>query len=183
MRNRKGAIELSMSTIVIVVIAVIMLIMGFVLVRKIMCSAIGLTGDIDQRVRGEIDKIFGSAGGEIQCLGSEEAVKMIPGKTNYVICGVKASETAEYSATWTIHPDSSIDKTDIEDWIVSETWEKQIAPGEISYQKIMRINIPDTADEGTIVLDLQFEKDGKAIPSPTLDFAVARQGIISTAVC
>jgi MFS family permease len=52
--NKKGAMELSIGTVVVIVIAITMLILGIVLVRSIMCSAVGLTGDLDNRIKGEI---------------------------------------------------------------------------------------------------------------------------------
>jgi hypothetical protein len=67
--KKRGAMELSMSTVVIVVLALTMLIMGFILIRSIMCGAIGLTGDINNKVSDQINSLFGSQGGEIVCIG------------------------------------------------------------------------------------------------------------------
>ena len=39
MISKKGAIELSMTTIIVVVLSLALLIMGFVLIRNIMCGS------------------------------------------------------------------------------------------------------------------------------------------------
>lgn len=56
MVNRKAAIELSIGTIVILVLAMSMLILGLVLVRSIFSTATGAIGDIDKGVRDAIIK-------------------------------------------------------------------------------------------------------------------------------
>jgi hypothetical protein len=58
MMNRKGAIELSMTTVVIIVLAMTMLILGLVLVRTIFTGATYNVQSINDKVRGEINKLF-----------------------------------------------------------------------------------------------------------------------------
>lgn len=83
--EKRGAIELSIGTIVIIVLAMSMLILGMVLVRSIMCGAIGLTGNINSKVEGEINKLFEASGAEVACIGAgAEAATIIPGKVNTI---------------------------------------------------------------------------------------------------
>ncbi len=59
MRNSKrGALELSVGTIVIIVLAMTMLILGLVLVRSIFTGATYNVKVMDEKVRGEINKLF-----------------------------------------------------------------------------------------------------------------------------
>ena len=95
--KKKAALELSIGTVVVIVIGITMLILGIVFVRNVMCGALGLTGDLNDKVKGEINKLFGSTGAEVQCIGSGgEPIKMIPGKLNIVYCGVNAPDSAAY---------------------------------------------------------------------------------------
>ncbi|MFA5258487.1 MAG: hypothetical protein WC979_04115 [Candidatus Pacearchaeota archaeon] len=57
-RNKKAAIELSMSTIVILVLAMSMLILGLVLIRTIFTGATGNVQTMNDKVKGEISKLF-----------------------------------------------------------------------------------------------------------------------------
>lgn len=56
--NKKGALELSIGTIVIIVIAMAMLILGLVLVKNIFSGATSSVNLIDDKVKGEIKKLF-----------------------------------------------------------------------------------------------------------------------------
>ena len=56
--NKKGAIELSIGTIVIIVLAMSMLILGLVLVRTIFTGAIDAVKSIDDGVKKEIGVLF-----------------------------------------------------------------------------------------------------------------------------
>jgi hypothetical protein len=57
-KSKKGAIELSIGTIVILVIAMTMLIMGLVLVRTIFAGATHNVITMDEKVKDEIGKLF-----------------------------------------------------------------------------------------------------------------------------
>ncbi|MFA5856166.1 MAG: hypothetical protein WC867_02340 [Candidatus Pacearchaeota archaeon] len=57
-KSKKGAIELSVGTIVILVIAMTMLIMGLVLVRTIFKGATYNVEKMDEKVKDEIGKLF-----------------------------------------------------------------------------------------------------------------------------
>ena len=61
-KNKKGAIELSVSTIVIIVLAMSMLILGLVLIRNIFNSSINNFNALNKNVEGEINKLFNERG-------------------------------------------------------------------------------------------------------------------------
>ena len=56
--SKKGAIELSMSTIVILVLAMSMLVVGLILVQKIFFVAGSAIGEIDKGVRTSLSETF-----------------------------------------------------------------------------------------------------------------------------
>ena len=58
LKSKKAAIELSIGTIVVIVIAMTMLILGLVLVRNIFANATESVGELDDKVREEITKLF-----------------------------------------------------------------------------------------------------------------------------
>lgn len=63
--QKKGAIELSVGTIVIVVLGMTMLILGLVLVRQIFSVVTNSVNSIDEKVTGEINKRLGEDQGSI----------------------------------------------------------------------------------------------------------------------
>jgi len=58
MVNKKGAIELSMTTVVVIVLAMSMLILGLVLIRTIFTGATQNVVSINENVKAQIDKLF-----------------------------------------------------------------------------------------------------------------------------
>ena len=73
-KNKVGAIELSISTVVIIVIGMSMLVLGLVLVRTIFTSATDSIDTLDQGVRDEIAGLFAKENQDI-------VVKLGEGKT------------------------------------------------------------------------------------------------------
>ncbi len=57
-RNKKGAMEMSVGTIVTIVLLMTVLIMGLVLVRNIFSSSVENIDSIDTAVKSEINKLF-----------------------------------------------------------------------------------------------------------------------------
>ena len=181
---KKAALEISVGTIVIIVIAIIMLIMGIVFVRSVMCSALGLTGDLNSRIKGEVDKLFGATGAEVQCLGaSGESVKMLPGQTNNVYCGIKAKTKATYSIELISYEGVISTKDEIKKWIVTDSWTGEVSPGDKILKKVIRLNIPDNAPEETLIFQVIVKKDGSLISTQDLDFEVSRTGFFKAAMC
>jgi hypothetical protein len=71
--NKRGAIEMSIGTIVTIVLMVTMLILGIVLIRNIFSSAKGVVDLTDTQLRNEVNKLF----------SEENAIAIYPG-TRYV---------------------------------------------------------------------------------------------------
>ncbi len=185
-KNKGGALELSVGTIVIIVIAITMLILGIVLVRSIMCGAIGLTSDLNDRVKGEINDLFGATGGEIQCIGSRgEPVKMQPGETNIVYCGFSApGNDMKYSAIVDYSGGTYITEGEMKSWVRDETWGPiSIAPGDDLPKKVIRVDVPDNAPEDTITFQVEFKRNGELISTQELDFEISRTGFFKAAMC
>jgi len=59
-RGKKGAIELSIGTIVIIVLAMSMLILGLVLVKNIFSGAIDITDMTTEQLKSQVGELFGS---------------------------------------------------------------------------------------------------------------------------
>lgn len=58
MKNKRAAMEMSVGTIVTIVLLMTVLILGLVLVRTIFSGAVENIGSIDQSVKAEISKLF-----------------------------------------------------------------------------------------------------------------------------
>ncbi len=97
MVSKKGAMELSIGTIVILVIAMTMLILGIVLVRTVFTGATDSADELNNQVMNEIKNLFTDESKDILVrLGSDKSAKVKAGTENF---GVHiAARTEEGSA-------------------------------------------------------------------------------------
>ncbi len=183
-KSKKGALEMSISTIVIIVIAITMLILGIVFVRSIMCGALGLTGDLNDKVKDEINDLFGSTGGEVQCIGaSGEPIKVEPGKLNVIYCAIRAPQAAKYSIMVTDYSAAYSIKSEIKSWMLDDSWEGTVAPNDDIPKKIIRLNIPKEAPDDSVQIQVIIKKEGTIISTQDLDFQISRAGFFRAAMC
>jgi hypothetical protein len=184
MNSKRAALELSVSTIVVIVLGVTMLIIGMVLVRNIMCGALGLTGDINGKVQSQINELFGSSEGEIQCIGAGgDPVQLIPGKLNVIWCGVHADKAADYKIETTEIKIEGVSQTELAKWKESDKWTGTVSPGDTAPKKVVRLNIPDDAPESSVIVRLSVSRDGRVITTQDLDFEIKRAGLVRASVC
>jgi len=190
MENKRAAIELSMTTIVVVVLSLTLLIMGFVLVRSIMCGAIGMTEEINAKVRSQINSFFeSSSSGDFTCIGGGDPVTMVAGKANYIFCSVNADEQKKYKFDISYNEGfSKIPQSVAYDWLSSrEDVEKEFNPNEREPQKIFLLNIPKTAQTGAMAFDIEVSaKEGASwnrVGSQVLSYNVDQVGAIKGFLC
>lgn len=183
-QNRKGAIELSMTTIIILVLGVSMLVLGIVLIRSIMCGAVGLTSDVNSKVKGEISKLFDATEGEVSCVGAgSEPVKMTVGRENIVFCSIRAPAKGNYVITLKSYEARVTKTADLKKWILDDSWTGTVAPGDETPKKAVRIQIPTNAPEDNIRMQLEVTRDGELISTQDLDFETTRLGFFRASVC
>ncbi|MEM3112964.1 MAG: hypothetical protein QXI33_00900 [Candidatus Pacearchaeota archaeon] len=184
-REKKAAIELSMTTIIVIVLSIVLLILGFVFVRSIMCRAIGFTDAIGSKVDGEIQRLFESSQSEIACVGAGDAVPMTPGQQNFVWCGFNSKTGGNYRVVMDDISSTDIDpRTNIRSWVSDDSWTDVITPNDRESRKVITLNIPEDAPEGNIRIKIRATRDGKDISGrKDLDFRITRQGVIRNVLC
>ncbi|MEI6732266.1 MAG: hypothetical protein WCK90_06335 [archaeon] len=96
--QKKAAIELSISTVVIIVLAMTMLILGLVLVRSIFSSATGSVDVLDQKVKDQLTSLFTDESQNVVVkLGSDFTAKIKPDSGVFGIA--VAAQTLDGSST------------------------------------------------------------------------------------
>lgn len=187
-KNKKG-LEMSINTIVIIVIAVTMLILGLVLVRTIMCGAMNLAATTNEGALNQINKLFSEQQGEdFTCMGVTSPMDIVPGNYNVVGCGFKSTTPITYSYTYTIEGAQSADGTNILNEVKS-TWVQgaltstsSVTPGRTVLGSFI-IRPPSDAPEGLITVKATIRKGTGAAQTETLYFNVKRVGLVQKGVC
>ncbi|MBI2632665.1 hypothetical protein HYW75_06690 [Candidatus Pacearchaeota archaeon] len=96
--NRKGAIELSVGTIVVIVLAMSMLILGLVLIRTIFVGSKYNVDQLNKNVEAEINKLFNERGDKIVLYLANNQADVKQGKSYGVAFGVRNTVEGESEA-------------------------------------------------------------------------------------
>lgn len=96
--ERKGAIELSVGTIVVIVLAMSMLILGLVLIRTIFVGSKYNVDQLNKNVEAEINKLFNERGDKIILYLANNQADVKQGKSFGVAFGVRNTIEGESGA-------------------------------------------------------------------------------------
>jgi hypothetical protein len=148
-RNRSAQMEMSIGTIVTVILGVTLLVGGIFFVQQIMKSATGVVDLTDQQLRDQINKLF-SEESKISIYPGTRFVEIKQEKTDEVGIGIKNLLTGNsgdvrfsYDVIATDVEDCGVSKEEAEEWIVTGQSEKDIpiASGDFFIDRI-RFRIP-----------------------------------------
>lgn len=78
-KNKKAAMEMSVGTIVTIVLLVSVLVLGLVLISNIFVGANESVSTIDEKIKSEINNIFSSEGARVAIYPSDRKVKLKQG--------------------------------------------------------------------------------------------------------
>jgi len=162
-KNRKGAIEMSMTTIVTIVLVVVTLVLALVLIRTIFTSSTGAIEQVDSAIQDQITKLFSSEG---KNLAVYPASRQITIKRGDVPKGFAFSvknpnpevATFDYSlsATEFSNCGSTLLKENAEAFVLGGTGTFDLgASGQLDLPRLVKFNVPESAPACTIVYTLQ----------------------------
>jgi len=181
MRRKKAAMELTMGTMVTIVLLVMVLILGGYFVNQIFFSARGSVDQIDTAVKNEINKLF--AEDETQKVVFYPSSRRIELEKGVVGQGfafaIRNTGTEADTFTYNLEAQetdcpNSLSATAADGYLaLGRTGTIQIPAGNIMENpRLVTFNIPDTAPPCTIKYILTMQKGGQLYGS-TLDFDVA----------
>jgi len=179
--NKKGAIELSIGTIVIIVLAMSMLILGMVLVKNIFSGSSQNVLQMNDKVRDQINKLFVEDKKTVVYLPNQIA-EIKQNEDWGVAFGVKnlakgTADTASLSYTVEVSDPDVLAKCgmtdrDIEGWIkTGRADEMTLSPGE-SYAGIVRFFIPENSPLCTVRFHIEVLKDRAPYATDFFDIEV-----------
>lgn len=192
--TKKGALELSIGTIVIIVIAMVMLIMGIVLVRQVMCAGIQLTDRVTSSTENEIINLFGTNEFGIKCQGEGELVKVGGGGTRQIICISNLETSGEYTMELRNvelikgavegmiinRPVSNINNLPV---ILTAGTEKINLPSTKQTFTVARLDVPREVDQSTIVMRFDEKKGTQLQKTHELTLELVPVNTLTAAVC
>jgi len=131
MKNKHAAFEMSVGTIVTIVLSVTLLVLGIFFVQQVFSSAKGVAELTDQQMRNEINKLFSSED-EVVIYPSTRKVEIKQAQGDDVGFGIKNLDSREDSYSYSIKatpgnncPDS-LSNEEIMNWIILGNAEQEI---------------------------------------------------------
>jgi len=180
--QKKGAMELSIGTIVIIVLAMSMLILGLVLIRTIFTGAKYNVDQMNDKVRDEINKLFVENKKIVIYLANQKAdVKQ--GKDWGIAFGIKNLKTGTAEASKfdydvvinnvdEVRANCGINEAEAESWIkAGKSGSIQISPGE-TYTTIIRFQIPEAAPLCIVRYNINVKADSDFYVADSFDINI-----------
>ncbi len=171
-----GAIELSIGTMVVIVLAMAMLIMGLVLVNKIFSGATQSVDTINDNVRAQINGLFSNNNQKVAILLPGNSVSIPKGQSFGIAFGVRdttqgstAQDNFHYdiehaSIASTCQGANGISEANALSYIyLAKSGDFSLSPGD-TYNQIFKIQPPSNAPLCEIAYNLVVRKDGAAGP-------------------
>ncbi len=180
--QKKGAMELSIGTIVIIVLAMSMLILGLVLVRTIFTGAKYNVDTMNNKVRDEINKLFVEDKRMVLYLANQKA-DVDQGKDWGIAFAVKnllsGADAAKFEYEVTVANPSEVksncgvNEKEAISWIKAGRIDEgiNIAPGGVK-DWIIRFEIPETAPLCIIRYNINVEADSEFYDAASFDIKV-----------
>tara|TARA_Y100000310_G_C20631374_1_gene788823 strand:+ start:412 stop:969 length:558 start_codon:yes stop_codon:yes gene_type:complete len=168
--NKRAAVELSIGTIVVIVLAMSMLILGLVLVKNIFTGATHNVQILNDKVRGEINKLFNDQGQRIAIFLPNNEAAVQKGDSFGVAFGIKNTVEGESTAgrfTYAVQAASvqrgcslSIQEADSY-LILGNTGNFDALPGSDAVYRIVKVKPTETSPLCEIQYDITITKDGQ----------------------
>ena len=185
--GKQAAIELSMSTIVVIVIAVIMLIFGIVFVRSIMCAGIVMTDKISTEMQNKITEMFGADKVGVKCLGEgSQVVKFGSGGPRRIICMIRTEDTSKYKLTVkSVESKEGASDSSMNKWIKDKNWEGSVSPGDTHEAVILYLDIPRDAPKSTMKITTESTRnDDPSTKDTHISYIdVVTTNLVQSAIC
>jgi len=159
-RDKKAALELSIGTIVILVLAMSMLILGLVLVRTIFSSATGAISEIDKGVKEAITKEFANSDKKLVMIPSARKIEIKQRTLGEGFAfSIRNTDIRDKQLTYKVYVDPQFDiqekcrinAAEAEGWLDIDSGSISLPRGSVMDDpELITFNIPESAPLCTI---------------------------------
>jgi hypothetical protein len=180
--------ELSVSTIVIIVLAVTMLIMGMLLVRSIMCAGMGLTKNIEDKMQSELLNLFGDRDFGVRCMGAsgQDRPNLADGMTQEIFCVIREDRATPYILNIKeIKPISGESEDSVSSWIIDDSgWSGTVGVGN-QIERVAILDVPRGVSKTTLrIVVEEYRGNSSAITrTHSLLVDITSSGAVTRAMC
>lgn len=172
MENKRAAFEMSVGTIVTIVLSVTLLVLGIFFVQQVFSSAKGVAELTDQQMRNEINKLFSSED-KIVIYPSTRYIEIKQESTDGVGIGIKNLQqgvSGDMKFSYVVKPEDfsncGVTAEVAENWIAlgKSATDLSIASGDLASRKVL-FNIPVGAPLCTVRYRVEVTANGETYGS------------------
>ena len=179
MKNKTAAMEMSIGTIVTVVLLMTVLILGVVLVQKIFSSAKNVVDLTDQQLRSEVNKLFSTEDKLVIYPGTrlieikQEDIDGVGIGIKNLLEGIAGTQEFSYEVVVSDASDCSVNEDEIEEWFLTgrEEYDIPIPVGSIASQKVL-FRIPVGSPLCVVRFRVNVDVEGTAYATDFFDVTV-----------
>ena len=168
-RNRSGAMEMSVGTIVTIVLLMSVLVLGIFLVQKIFGGATGAIDSINTEVENEIQKLFSDEGKPIAIYPPSRDIKIKKGDDpkgfafSVLNKGVNEAEFEYEVLVNDISKCGTLTQEEAQDFLIGGSGIFSLGPGNsLDLPRLVKFDVPDTAPPCTMTYSIRITKNGGA---------------------
>ncbi len=163
--SKKAAMEMSVGTMVTIVLLMIVLVLGIFFIQRIFSSGTNAIDTIDSQVQSQLQKLFANENAKIAFYPTSREVIVKKGdnpkgfafsiKNNDVQNGVFDFST---TATDASKCGSTFNEADASNMLLGGNGTLSVGPGDVSEGRIVKFVVPQSAPPCTIEYDLKVNK-------------------------
>jgi hypothetical protein len=170
--NKRGAMEMSVGTIVTVVLLMAVLVLGIFLVQRIFKSASGAVDSIDNQVQSEISKLFSEEGAALAIYPTSRQIALKKGDDPkgfaFSVKNLNNPYNADFDYIITANDQDSsftkcgarFTKKQAEDFMLGRIGSFTLGPGnQLKLPRLVKFELPETAPPCTIIYELEIMRD------------------------
>jgi hypothetical protein len=170
LKNRRAAMEMSVGTIVTIVLLMAVLVLGIFLVQKIFSSSSNAIDTVDKEVQSQIEQLFADEGKKIAVYPTSREITLKKGDTPKGFAfSVRNNDVESAEFTYTVDASdvsscgSGITKEKANAFLLGGSGKFNLGPGNaLDLARLVKFNIPETAPPCTIIYDLEIKKATEA---------------------
>lgn len=183
--NKKAQMQMSVGTLVTIVLLMSVLIFGLIFVRNIMCSGIVLTDKINTEVENEIKGMFGTDDYGVRCMGEgSEKANLGDGGSRKVFCVINEQEGADYELNIQIENlDKDTNGIDVQEWVRDQDFGPAFIPVGRETVTTALLDIPDETPQMTLKITTTVTRNGQE-RTPRLSYVnIEPIGALKSGIC
>jgi hypothetical protein len=165
MKSKTAAMEMSVGTIVTIVLLVSVLVLGIFLIQNIFSGAKGAIDSINTEVESEIQKLFSEEGKKIAIYPTSREVQIKKGDDpkgfafSVLNKDVEGAEFSYQVIADDVSQCGSLTKEEASSYLIGGEGSFQLGPGNsLDLPRLVKLNVPDSAPPCTIIYYVNINK-------------------------